>query len=454
MAPLVVLWVARRKRGAAAGLKAGVEPTPMAEACDVSEEASAGEPPVAEVGEAIDELNAAIDNVNVLEDEAQACRARHVVLAAMLAAQARTLEIEAASHWSWGSAAAAAFDASRVTMHARRQQVVAEQALSALQAEQVRLEAELHAAQSVEMCAALRARLASRRQANAAATKALHAARKATSSAGAKEDKARRLLQRLHAQESGRLMQLAAAGAMVTVVLPPTLGEELLLLDRRLSLAMERDSAAAAEAVEVAEMERRKEAAAARVSDAMLALEEMSNEIHASRQQNAANAGVRAADDAPPPAGCGSSAESAGDSDFVCDDSASSDEAVSEDPRGRAPGPSPLHEQTPMRAQLEPPGNSGTGSISTARPALATPSSAGVSEDPMHATRTAVARLLRKATELVGASPVPTPSAARAPLPAWRAHRVDTVWCGVAWTDEGSLARLRGECSYAITQQI
>ena len=72
-------------------------------------------------------------------------------------------------------------------------------------------------------------------------------------------------------------------------------------------------------------------------------------------------------------------------------------------------------------------------------------------EDPLLATKNAVARLLRRASELVAATPTaPT----RAPLPPWHDHRVDSIWFGVAWSDAASATRLRGECSLVASQEI
>ena len=380
----------------------------------------------------IEELNMAIDGVNVLEDEAQSCRARHIAAAAALRCSASVLEAES-MHWPWSAAAASAFEAARSMMRAHRHQVTAEKNLAGLSAEQ----AELHAA-GAEGRSALTSRLAASRNGLTAATKALTAARKAASAAASRQEKARRALQRAHALESAK--------PHTGLAMPP-LEEELAILERRLSLAADAEAAVAAETIELAEMERRKEEAASRVSDAMLALEEMSNGIHARRSTIAGEAEELAEEGSGPP-GHGSSAESGGDSDFVVDSESSGDEKPSS---MATEAVTPSSARAPKRGRPD--------SLPTAE--RRTPASQGADEAEAEssylATRTAITRLLRRASELVGASPTLTTTPAPLPSP-WHAghhkYRIETAWYGVAWSDPASMARLRGERSLVETQEI
>ena len=383
------------------------------------------EAPIPEVEALIEGLNSAIDNVNVLEDGAQACRARHAAISTALHCQASALAAEGAPY------TAAAFEAGSATMRARRQQVVAEQALAGLQTEQAQLQAE---SQLPAGSWALTSSLSATKQRIAAATKALNAARKASGNAAAREDKARKALQKAHALEVSRLPPMVTFPANLVAPTTP-LDEELGILLRRLALSAEADAAAAAESSELAELERQKDEAATAVSDAMLALEEMSNTIHANRMAAAAMAVEADGGDIDTPGvGHGSSAESGGDSDFVCED----DDDEGDTPGGRTPRGA----RTPKRERQDDgaPFSSGGGD------------EAELSNMQL-ATRTAVARLLRKASELVSVTS-PTPSQVKAAPPPWHGHQVESVWYGVAWNDGASTARLQAEFCTAITQSI
>ena len=154
-----------------------------------------------------------------------------------------------------------------------RQLSSAEQALSTLLAEAGRIQSELHGTSDWEARAAIGYRGAQNSNAQATANKHLNAARKVANAASTREVKAVRQLSRVHAQ-----------AVAVSIGLPP-LQEELSLLACRLRIAVEADGLSSAEATELAEMDRRKEAAAARVSEAMQSLEIMSNEIHERRKE-------------------------------------------------------------------------------------------------------------------------------------------------------------------------
>ena len=135
------------------------------------------------VEDAIERLNAAIDAVNVLEDEHQACSARHACIMRELHCHVAVLESELRSG-SFATLMAAAVEACISVQKAQQHLESAERALLAEQQQQ-----QLNGAQHGS------------KQRVAAASKAVAAAKKAASTAVSREEKARRTLQRTHAQE-------------------------------------------------------------------------------------------------------------------------------------------------------------------------------------------------------------------------------------------------------------
>jgi hypothetical protein len=392
----------------------------------------------------IEGLNAAIDNVNVLEDEFQALLARHSTARVELRCLTQILEAESGSG-AWSAHATAVVDACQAAARARQQVAPAQQQLVRLQADQLRVQKELQlaaAAGDLGLRMALTSQAAALRNATVAPNRALASARKAVNNAASKEEKARRQLQRAYAHESARA---ASSGA---VHLLPPLGEELGLLERRVQLISEVEGLSTEQDGEKVEMEMRKEEAAAKVSEAMQALEEMSNAIHERRvNAAAADAGSRGgaeggasavdgdgtASAAGPraPADVRTAAEDGGDSDFVLDSGESSgDEGTSGEAVGRIQAAT--HQQK--------------GRHGAHRPFVV-----GSGADEAYvATRAAVARLLRRAGDLMNSVAPPKPTEP----PPWHAHRVDSDWFGIAWTDPPSLAQLRAESSIICTQVI
>ena len=98
---------------------------------------------IAEVGSLIEGLNSAIDNVNLLEDEAQACAARHAAAKATLRCQIVSLEAEFGSFWH--SAVTGLGDAHRAAWQARQQLAAAEQQADCHVGALARLQSELNA---------------------------------------------------------------------------------------------------------------------------------------------------------------------------------------------------------------------------------------------------------------------------------------------------------------------
>ena len=429
---------------------------------------------VANVGTLIEELNGAIDHVNDLEDEHQACCARHAATARELRTSMGVLEAESA-RTRWQTAAVAAAEACEAAGLARQQLAAAEHAAAQQSVEQSWAQAELAAADGHEAKQALTQRLAQVRTSIAAAAKVVASARKAATTATAREDKARRNLQRAHAQESRPWMLPPGA-------LPPLpVEDELAIVSKWLAVRGELRRAAQTEAVDLAEFSRRKEEAAARVSAAMLALEAKSEEIH-ERQQAAEEAAADGGeedegddddDDGSGDGGGGggsgregslrvgggrqksassrSSAEGedGGDSDFVLDSSESEDEGGGGGAEAGAEGSA----DTPRRAARK---RSRRGETSTVLPPKRG-SIAGEAENGMLATRTAVTRLLRRASELVNSSPILQPSVPPPRESVASAVLVDYVidpWHGLVWVDAASVARSQTEESQTEAQYL
>lgn len=115
------------------------------EQCTADEAPSEEEEPLDEgdvlhVGSLIEELNEAIDNVNVLEDEHQTLCATHAAAQAALQCQVAVLEAEAPP---WRAQVAAAVDASVAATRAKTSVVSAEAAVVRLKAEQSQLQVQL-----------------------------------------------------------------------------------------------------------------------------------------------------------------------------------------------------------------------------------------------------------------------------------------------------------------------
>lgn len=387
--------------------------------------------PVAEVGSLIEALNEAIDAVNVLEDECQADAARHLMTRRALQFQLAALEGEGGGR-PWQAQAITMAESMLVCARARRQLHAAEQAALHAQDEHGQLNDELASEGLWEARMLLTSKLTASRGALTMANKALQTARKAVSTATSREEKARRQFQRAHTLEASRHQ---ASG-----VPSPPFDDELALLERQATLAHELSMAEMAEAAALSEIERRKEVAAARVSDAMLALEVMSNEIHSNRMSSlpAAQGGAEMDGAASLASAADRSGDSGGDSDFVVDDSESSgDEAGAAHRRPRS-SPAP-----PRSVKRERQGRADGASA------------ADELEAGIQATRTAVTRLLRKAGELVssagGAQPV---SRLATGTGTTQSYRMDPAWFGVAWSDSESVDRLRAECVAVESQHL
>ena len=386
------------------------------------------EPPVEDVGNLIEDLNSAIDQVNVLEDEYQACCAQHG--AALRALQAMAAALEAELLLLPGALqiqVAAVLDAAIAAARARRACTQPQEAVAWLQQEQSRLNIELNVADFGERLS-LTTRCAALRNSIAAATRTLNSLKKAAANATSREDKARKQLQRVYAQEA----------AMVALDPLPPLWDENSLLDRRVRLALEVEGANAARAAELAEKESQKEAAAAKVSEAMQALEEMSEKIHQSRQAEGGELSAQG-DDA---------SEDSVESNRPMGDSASDAAATSlpHTPRSSAPG-SRGDEARDTPTGIGTPFSRGSWPSTTPSSVRRT-KSAEEGEGAYLATRKTVARLLKKAGELL--APQPAHDAWAQPI---IVHYVDTH-VGIAWMDQMSIARLQAECSTVVTQEI
>ena len=423
--------------------------------------------PVEEVGDLIEGLNCAIDRVNALEDECQAVSAKHSSTRATLLCQAAVLEAEAAAS-ELHAHTAAVYNSGLHLQRVKQPLNAQEQTVKQLQAQSAKLQAELSGTGLWQARIELTSKLAHCRNSITAANKAYSATKKALTSATTKADKARKQLQRQHTTVTfGSL-------TVPPVALPP-LDEELLLLSKRLELALQLDAAAALCTAEVEHMERLKELAAQRVSEAMEALEAMSNEIHENRkatmeaagaeqqQEQDDDTGEHGGDDGgrevgsdgagevtadwPPPRAAGSGGEGSGnDSDFVVDES--DDEGEEEVGDGAQGGPrTPKRQDQGAAAHLKPTG---------------APPSPGAAAPPLAVE--AVARLLMKASDLVikHGSPSPAPSAARSAalelqrleMPSPTGPAPSLWYGGVVWSDSASIARLRAECSSVATQII
>ena len=405
---------------------------------------------VLDVGVLIEQLNSAIDHVNELEDEHQACCAKHAATARELRSCMSALEAESAGR-GWQSAAVAAAEAVEAASLARQQLAAAEHAAAQQTVEQSWAQAELAAADGHEAKLALTQRLSQVRTSIAAAATVVSSARKSATACTSREDKARRHLQRVHGLQSRPWMLPAGSSPALPV------DEELAVALRWLSVRAELRKAAQTEAVDLAELGRRKDEAAARVSAAMVALEEKSNEIHERQQAEGAAQGDGGGDDDDDGAGRGSSqhcSSEEGDSDFVLDSDYSGDEDGEDGEGGEGDGadgvpPSPrtpkLHRarsrKTPNRADAR-------------RASLAEEADKGIL-----ATKVAVARLLRQATEVIDvikAAPILQPSAPPPPdimTVSTMDYAVDP-WHGLYWVDAESVARSQAEDSMIETQYI
>ena len=204
-----------------------------------------------EIRTLIEQLNNAIEHVNDLEDAHQACCARHAATLRALTCGMAALEAESKGT-KWQAAAIAAAEACEAAAAAQQELAAAEQ----LQA------------------------------VDATAAKMVSSARKVASNAASREEKARRILERLHGHESRRW-----TGAPASWQVPWE--EDLAVVSRWLVVRDEVRKARQMEILELGESELLKEAAAAAVNAAMAALEEKSDEIH---KQQTAEAAVRASE--------------------------------------------------------------------------------------------------------------------------------------------------------------
>ena len=206
-----------------------------------------------EIRTLIEQLNNAIEHVNDLEDAHQACCARHAATLRALTCGMAALEAESKGT-KWQAAAIAAAEACEAAAAAQQELAAAEQ----LQA------------------------------VDATAAKMVSSARKVASNAASREEKARRILERLHGHESRRW-----TGAPASWQVPWE--EDLAVVSRWLVVRDEVRKARQMEILELGESELLKEAAAAAVNAAMAALEEKSDEIH---NQQTAEASERASEGA------------------------------------------------------------------------------------------------------------------------------------------------------------
>ena len=456
---------------------------PIAVPEDGGEEEFPDDVPVEEVGDLIEGLNSAIDRVNALEDECQAVSAKHSNARTTLLCQAAVLESESAASELYAHSTAV-YDAGLHLQRVKQPLNAQEQTVKLLQAQSAKLQAELSATGLWQARVELTSKLSHCRNAITAANKAHSATKKALTSAATKADKARKQLQRQHATVTFGSLNVPP------VALPP-LDDELHLLAKRLELALQLDAAAALCTAEVEHMERLKELAAQRVSEAMEALEAMSNEIHENRKATMAeaaaaeqqqqgeedgehandgdggggreeggnSAGETAAAGSSPPRAAGSGGDGSGpgsgnDSDFVVD---SSDDEGNEGGgggggAGGAGGGQGGGPTTPKRLAQ--------GAEAAERKPVGAPPSPAAVAPPLAVE--AVARLLMKASDLVIKHGSPQPSAARSA--AFELQRLETpsptepvhsLWYGgVVWSDSASIARLRAECSGVATQII
>ena len=223
---------------------------------------------IAEVGSLIEGLNSAIDHVNLLEDEAQACANQHAAAKLTLRSQIIALEAEFGSFWH--SAALGLGDAHHAADQARQQLATAEDQAAQHVGTLARLQSELNATGLWEARMKLTSRQAEVRALVTAANKAVTSARKGMNNALAREEKAFKHLQKVHSQDNARQRQ---AGF---VTLPTE--EDFGLIERWLSLCKRLHAAAAEEARDLSAYEKEKEKAAAAVSAAMQALEVMHRE--------------------------------------------------------------------------------------------------------------------------------------------------------------------------------
>ena len=206
-----------------------------------------------EIRTLIEQLNNAIEHVNDVEDAHQACCARHAATLRALTCGMAALEAESKGT-KWQAAAIAAAEACEAAAAAQQELAAAEQL------------------QVVE----------------ATAAKMVSSARKVASNAASREEKARRILERLHGHESRRW-----TGAPASWQVPWE--EDLAVVSRWLVVRDEVRKARQMETLELGESELLKEAAAAAVNAAMAALEEKSDEIH---NQQTAEASERASEGA------------------------------------------------------------------------------------------------------------------------------------------------------------
>lgn len=387
---------------------------------------------VQNVGSLIEQLNSAIDNVNILEDEHQSLCMQHAEANSALHCCMGILEVESAGS-AWHTAAVNALMAGRSRKRAHKEVEAAERVHAHHVAEHAAAQLELQSTASWERRVALTVRVQGCRSATAAASKLVSTAKKGVASATSKEDKAVRNLHRF------------GIGAF-----PPA--EELEVVEEWLALRDELEAARVTQLAELATMERRKEAAAAAVSAAMHALEVKSNEIHANRVQTEAGEMEEQDGDCADSDFAAESAESAdggdgargragghissdgggGDSDFVLDSASSGDERQEE---SRQPG-----DHQPNMARVR-------------RPVAEVAPDGGRS-----ATRATITRLLRRASDLVATSPMMSSAqqdaqTASTSYPPSSDYRMDPVH-GLVWCDADSLARLRAEESTVETQHI
>lgn len=217
---------------------------------------------IEEVGPAIERLNEAIDTVNRLEDEHQAWIKLRGDTHAIMKCQIRVLESELPCF----DLLKILSEASRAAARALKQQSAAEQNLARLQAKHH----ELHAQSSVEVMtrADLNSNLLDNKLSLSTAQKAVISARKVVMTANAREEKARRSLQKARDAAGDNVMPME---------------DELQLLQQTLRHMEEHETRVEEESHVGASMQLAKDNAAAEVRDAMQALEEMSNSMHQSR---------------------------------------------------------------------------------------------------------------------------------------------------------------------------
>ena len=431
-----------------------------------------------EVEQAIETLNAAIDRVNVLEDEHQSAGVQHAAEQRTLACQAQVVEADTSS--ALRTAVQATFETGRALQSARRPLELQQAQIRQLQAQAVQLQAELNMSGLWQERMTLSSKLEVTRATMTRATKALNTQRKAVASAQAKDDKARKALQKAHTQLS------VGSAAAPAVPLPP-LEEELGLLEVRLALSEMLGNAQSTGQAQLAALEHQKEAAAAEVSEAMEALETLSNEIHERRvQEKAAKEAAAAAAAAPPAVAVASEGtaegggaargrqggdastreeedeEEGGQSDFVTDDS-EGEEQVRDGMSGPGAGGEPRAHLPPAACSRGAAGAAGTaGTAGTARG-----STAGGEDSRSTIMQLTMARLLRQASELVTRHATATAASAASREHASTlsastlsassgllyASLVPSLWPGgVVWADAASMARLRTECSAVATQ--